>query len=56
MDKKKEQIKGLLDQIKSLKDQVKSVGESIPVIGDLKGQKPDKEEKDDMKPKADQSR
>ena len=55
MDKKKEQIKGLLDQIKSLKDQVKSVGENIPVIGDLKEQKPDKE-KDDMKPGDDESR
>ena len=52
MDKKKDQIKGLLDQIKSLKDQVKGIGDNIPVIGDAKEQKPDKAEKDDKKPAA----
>lgn len=44
MDKKKAQIKALLDQIKNLKDQVKGVKENIPIIGDIKGPK------DDMKP------
>lgn len=44
VDKKKAQIKALLDQIKNLKDQVKGVKENIPIIGDIKGPK------DDMKP------
>ena len=51
VDKKKDQIKGLLDQIKALKDQVKGIKDGIPIVGDIKGPKPGKSDKDDKKPK-----
>ena len=54
VDKKKAQIKALLDQIQNLKDQVKGVKDNIPVIGGIKGpkddMKPGKGDKDDKKP------